>query len=89
MKLLIILMYEGKMYEIPKNKKIYVKYVIPTVNKNVGRLADSIILSVFCIDDVFDMLLSIINIETSFILSHVLRFAHCSPPGSLRCHCDS
>jgi hypothetical protein len=40
-------MYEGKMYEIPKNKKIYVKYVIPTANKNVGRLADSIILSVF------------------------------------------
>ena len=77
MKLLIARMYEGKMYEIPKNKNMYVKYVIPIVNKNVGRLADSIILSAFCNDVVFDILLSIINIETSFILSHVLRFAHC------------
>ena len=64
-------MYDGNKYDIPKNKKIYVKYDIPTVNKNVGLLADSIILSAFCIVDVFDILLSIINIETSFILSHV------------------
>ena len=70
-------MYDGNMYDIPKNTKIYVKYVIPIVNKNVGRLADSIILSAFWIAVVFDILLSIIHIEISFILSHVLRFAHC------------
>jgi hypothetical protein len=82
-------MYAGKMYEIPKNRNMYVKYVIPIVNKNVGRLADSMILSAFSNDDVFDILLSIIHIEISFILSHVLRFAHCSPPGSLQCYCYS
>jgi hypothetical protein len=81
-------MYAGKMYEIPKNRNMYVKYVIPIVNKNVGRLADSMILSAFC-NDVFDILLSIIHIEISFILSHVFRFAHCSPRGSLRCYCNS
>jgi hypothetical protein len=56
MKLLINLMYDGRIYDIPKNKNIYVKYVIPIVNKNAGRLADSIIASAFCNDAVFDIL---------------------------------